>query len=64
MLGINEVLANTILFALCLVTKLYPTLCNLKDCKPASFLCQWDFPGKDIGVGCQFVSREFSQPGD
>ena len=64
MLGIKEVSANTILFALYLVTKLYPTLCNLMDFKPARFLCLPGFPGKDLGVSYQSVSREFSQPKD
>ena len=25
------------------------------DCKPASLLHPWDFPGKDSGVGCHFL---------
>ena len=29
------------------------TLCNVMDCRPpGSFLCSWDFPGKNNGVGC------------
>ena len=25
---------------------------------PARLLCPWDFPGKDTGVGCQFLLQE------
>ena len=32
--------------------------------KPARFLCPWDFPGKNIGVGCHFLhQRIFSTQG-
>ena len=37
----------------CLITQSCPTLCNPLDCSPARFLCPWDFPGKNPGVGCQ-----------
>ena len=37
---------------LVLVAQLCPTLCNTMGCKPTSFLCPWDFPGKNTGVGC------------
>ena len=30
-----------------------PALCNPMD--PARLLCPWDFPGKNIGVGCYFL---------
>ena len=36
---------------LCLVAQLYPTLCDPMDCSPPVFLCPWDFPGKNTGVG-------------
>ena len=29
------------------------------DCSPARFLCPWDFPGNNIGVGCHFQLWEF-----
>ena len=29
-----------------------PTLCDPLDCSPPGFLCPWDFPGKNTGVGC------------
>ena len=31
------------------------TLCDPMDWRPASFLCPWDFPGKNTGVGCYFL---------
>ena len=35
-----------------LVTQLCPTLCDLMDCmQPTRFLCTWDAPGKNTGVG-------------
>ena len=34
----------------------YPTLCNPMDCQEtARFLCLWDSPGKNTGVGCQGI---------
>ena len=29
-----------------------------KEMKPIRFLCPWDFPGKNIGVGCHFLLQE------
>ena len=43
----------------CLFIQSCPTLCDPTDYSPARLLCPWDFPGKNIGVGCHFVS-----PGD
>ena len=32
------------------------TLCDPTDCDPMNrLLCPWDFPGKNIGVGCSFL---------
>ena len=32
------------------------TLCDTTDCDPMDrLLCPWDFPGKNIGVGCSFL---------
>ena len=31
------------------------TLCNPTDCSLARFLCTWDSPGKNAGVGCHFL---------
>ena len=28
------------------------------DCSPARLLCPWDFPGKNIAVGCYFLLQE------
>ena len=39
----------------CVCTQLCPPLCNLMHCSPPGFLCLWDFPGKNIGVGCHFL---------
>ena len=42
-------------FIMCLVTKLYPTLCDPTD---------WNFLGKNAGVGCLFLlQRVFSTQG-
>ena len=40
---------------LCMCAKLLqscPTFCDPIDCSPPMFLCPWDSPGKNIGVGC------------
>ena len=39
----------------CLVTKLCPTPLQPHGLQPARFLCPWDFPGKNTGVGCHFL---------
>ena len=31
---------------------------------PARFLCPWDFPGKNTGVGCHFLLQGSSRPRD
>ena len=33
----------------------YPTLYDPMDCSLPRFLCLWDFPGKNTGVGCRFL---------
>ena len=38
-----------------------PILCNPMNCR---LLRPWDFPGKNIGVGCHFLPRRSSQPRD
>ena len=40
---------------LCMLYKslqLCMTLCDPMDCSPPGFLCPWDSPGKNTGVGC------------
>ena len=37
---------------LCLVTQLFPTLCNPVDCTPLGSYVHGDSPGKNAGVGC------------
>ena len=32
--------------------------------QPIRLLCPWDYPGKNTGVGCPFLSRGSSQPRD
>ena len=39
----------------CLVTQLCPTLLRPLGLGPARLLCPWDFPGKNIGMGCHFL---------
>ena len=37
-----------------LVTESCPTLLQPHGLQPFWLLCPWDFPGKNIGVGCPF----------
>ena len=37
---------------LCLVTQLYPTLCDPMDCSLPGSSVHGDSPGKNTGVGC------------
>ena len=39
----------------CLVAKSYSTLLQPHRLEPATVFCPWDFPGKNIGVGCNFL---------
>ena len=39
----------------CSVAQLCPSLCNPVDYKLTRFLCPWDSPGKNTGVGCHFL---------
>ena len=34
------------------------TLCDPMDCSPPGFSIHWDSPGKNTGVGCQFLLQE------
>ena len=43
----------------CWVAKSCPTLLQPHGLQPARLLCPWNFPGKNIGVGCHFLP-----PGD
>ena len=40
----------------CLVSKWCPVLLQPHGLLPVRFLCSWDFPGKNTGVGCLFPS--------
>ena len=51
-----------ILYILCLVTQLYPTLCNPMDCSPPGSSVRGDSPGKDTGIGSS--CRPCPPPGD
>ena len=33
-------------------------LCNPMDCSPPRLPCPWNFPGKNIGMGCHFLLQE------
>ena len=46
----------------CLVTKLCPTLLWSHELQLVRLLCPWDFPGKDIEVGCHFHLQGSSWP--
>ena len=39
----------------CLDTRAYQTLLWPHGLLPARLLCPWDFPGKNIGMGCHFL---------
>ena len=39
-----------------------PTRCGPMDCSLPRLLCQWDFPGKNTGVGCHALLRGSSHP--
>ena len=43
---------------LCLVTQLYPTLCDPMDCSPPGFSVLGNSPGKNTGVGCHALLQE------
>ena len=56
----------------CMHTQSCPILCDPRDCSPLllhpwsslsmdRFLCPWDFPGKNTGVGCHFLLQEIFQ---
>ena len=48
----------------CLVAKLCPALQQLHGLQPTRLLCQWDFLGKNIRVGCHFLlQRDLFNPG-
>ena len=44
----------TFLCCCSLVAESCPTLLKPRGLYPTRFLCTWDFPGKNPGVGCQF----------
>ena len=37
---------------------------RLHGLQPTRLLCPWDFPAKNTGVGCHFLTRASSQPRD
>ena len=39
----------------CLVAKPCPTLLLSHGLEPRQVLCPWDFPGKNTGLGCNFL---------
>ena len=41
--------------------QLYLTLCDSMDCSSARPLCPWNFPDKNIGVGCHFLLQGISE---
>ena len=40
-----------------LVAQSCPTLSDPMDCKPTRFLCPWDSPGQNTGVGCHSLPQ-------
>ena len=51
---ILEILIMCQVFSVCSVAQLCPTL-QPHSLKPARLFCPWDFPGKNIRVGCCFL---------
>ena len=47
---------------MCLVTQLFPTLCDPMDCSPPGFSVHGDSPGKSPGVGCHALLQGIFQP--
>ena len=41
----------------CLVTQLYPTLCDPMDCSPPGSSVHGDYPDKNTGVGCHALHQ-------
>ena len=39
----------------CVHAQQYLTLCNPMDCSPPGSSGHWNFPGKNIGMGCHFL---------
>ena len=54
---------KSLLLCCCLVAKWCPTLSDPMGCNPPGSSVQ-DFPGKNTGMDCHFVSRGSSQPRD
>ena len=46
----------------CFVAKTYPTLLRPHGVQPARLPCPWDFPAKNIGMGCHLLLQGFAQP--
>ena len=47
----------------CVVAKFCPTLAIPYNCmQPTRLLCPWDFPGKNIGLGCHFLLQGIFDP--
>ena len=42
----------------CLVAKLYPNALQPHGLQPGRLLCPWDFPSKNMGVGCCFLLQK------
>ena len=47
----------------CPVCSATPSL-RPRGLQPARLLCLWEFPGKNTGMGCPFLLRGYSRPGD
>ena len=48
----------------CSFTQLCLTLCHPNGLEPSRLLCQWNFPGRNTGVGCHFLLQGSSQHRD
>ena len=48
----------------CSVAKSYPTHYDPMDYSPPGSFCLWDYPNKNIGVGCHFLLQRIFPPRD
>ena len=53
---------NKIISSHCLVTKSCLALLQAHGLYPTRFLCPWNFPGKNTGVGCHFLFQGIFRP--
>ena len=61
---LNTLCSMFTIYCYCLVAKLCVTLLQTHGLQLTRLLCLYDFPGKNIGMGCHFLLQGSSQPRD